>query len=210
MTRPAPPPANEDAAAAPASRRRPWFRREPIDLGEVLVETIAVLLGVLIALAIDRWHEQATEQRNVASAVESIRAEIGRNRDAALAHRDHLEAMAGRMEDMHPADARPAPCMGQPGWAGVQLPMLMDTAYEVAVATGALSNMPYELASNVGAAYGAQRYIQGMYDTAGKMLLAERPVDVRMCTNVAREMAAGSAGLAGRYQALLDALPPSR
>ncbi len=83
MTRPAPPPANEDAAAAPASRRRPWFRREPIDLGEVLVETIAVLLGVLIALAIDRWHEQATEQRNVASAVESISAARSHGRSRA-------------------------------------------------------------------------------------------------------------------------------
>jgi hypothetical protein len=207
--RPAPPPANDDAAEA-RPRRVPWFRREPIDLGDVLVQTIAVLLGVLIALAIDRWHEQATQQRDVASAVESIRAEIGRNRDAALAHRDHLQAMAGRMEQLHSGEAQPAPCMGQPGWAGVQLPMLMDTAYEVAVATGALSNMPYELASAVGTAYGAQRYIQGMYDTAGKMLLAERPADVRMCTNVAREMAAGSAGLAERYQALLDALPPSR
>ncbi len=118
--------------------------------------------------------------------------------------------MAERMRQAGATDAAPTACMGYPGWAGVQLPMLMDTAYEVAVATGALANMPYELASNVGAAYGAQRYIHGMYDTAGKMLLAERPVDVRMCTNVAREMAAGSAGLAGRYQALLDALPPSR
>lgn len=203
-------PLKEDTARPGEPSPAPWFRREPIDLGEVLVQTIAVLLGVLIALAIDRWQEQASEQRNVASAIESIRAEIGRNREAALAHRDHLEAMAERMRQAGATDAAPTACMGYPGWAGIELPMLMDTAYEVAIATGALADMPYDLASDVGGAYGAQRYIQGMYDTAGKMLLAERPAALGMCTGIAREMARGSAGLAERYQALLDALPPSR
>src|SRR5690606_33931102 len=108
-------PVEEDTPPSGGPRRTPWFRREPIDLGEVLVQTIAVLLGVLIALAIDRWQEQASEQRNVASAIESIRAEIGRNREAALAHRDHLEAMAERMRQAGATDAAPTSCMGYPG-----------------------------------------------------------------------------------------------
>lgn len=42
--------------------RAPWSGREPIDLGEVLVEFFAVVRGGLIALTINGWHAAAQQQ----------------------------------------------------------------------------------------------------------------------------------------------------
>ena len=188
--------------------RRAWFRREPIDLGELAVETIAVLLGVLIALAIDGWHEGRQDRRVVVSADTAVRSEIGANRRAVAAHAHRLEAMAARM-DAAPATGDARPCMGYPGWAGAEPPLLLDTAYEVAVATGAMAKMPYAHASAIGGAYGAQHYVQAVYDRIGAMLLAERPVARTQCTGIVREMARASAQLGARYDKLLATPPPS-
>jgi hypothetical protein len=188
--------------------RRPWFRREPIDLGELAVETIAVLLGVLIALAIDGWHENRQDARVVGSADAAVRGEIAANRRAVAAHARRLEAMAARM-DAAPATPAARPCMGYPGWAGAEPPLLLDTAYEVAVATGAMAKMPYVQASAIGGTYGAQRYVQGTYDKIGAMLLGERPVGRSQCIGIVREMARASTQLGARYDALLATPPPS-
>lgn len=198
--------------STPAQARRtrtPLFRREPINPGEVLVEIFAVVLGVLIALAIDRWRENMQAQATVDSAVRSIRNELAGNRKEAQAQAEHLSAMASRMQEANSDVSEQRSCMGYEGWAGLQSPMLLDTAYEVAVATGALAKMPYEQAGQVGAAYGAQRYVKDLQDQAATFLLAEQERPLGLCVTVAREVARSSAQLADRYAKTLAALPES-
>lgn len=196
-----------DEASTPTRQRVPLFRREPINPGEVLVEILAVVLGVLIALAIDRWHEGVREQQIVDSALLSIRSELDRNGLEAQEHTAHLAAMAEAMQASNGENPQQLPCMGYEGWAGIQLPMLLDTAYEVAIATQALAKMPYQQASQIGAAYGAQRYMQNLYDKAGELMLADHPTHLGTCIGISREVAYASAGLAKRYAVTLAALP---
>lgn len=118
----------EPAAEIASPPRKAWFERAPINLGELAVETIAVVIGILLALAIDGWFDTRHDQEIVDSALQSIRAEIARNREAALKHQRHLDAMAIAMERDNAADAEPRPCSAWKGWMGIQEPMLLDTS----------------------------------------------------------------------------------
>src|SRR5689334_25267935 len=64
-----------------SSSRIPWLK-----LG---VETLFVVLGVLVALAVDEWREARRDQEVVRLALQNLRAEIRANRpevERALAH----------------------------------------------------------------------------------------------------------------------------
>lgn len=190
---------------APPRTRRAWFERTPINLGELAVETIAVVIGILLALAIDGWFDARRDQQIVDSALQSIRAEIMRNRTAALKHQQHLDAMAAAMERDNRADAQqPRPCSAWNGWRGVQEPMLLDTSYNVAIVTQALAKMPFGQASQIGETYGGQHYVQKIYDKLGGLLLNDGPMPLVSCVSISRELARGSGTLAARYDLLLE------
>ena len=199
----APDPMAEERAPA----RRSWYRRTPVNLGELAVQTTAVVFGILLALGIDSWYDGRKDRALVDSAMQSVQAEIARNRDAVLEHQRHMQAMADVMAERNPADAAPRSCMAWDGWSGLSEPMLLDTAYEVAIVTQALAKMPFADASRIGEAYGSQRYIQDMYDKAGEMLISERPAPLAMCVGIAREIGHASGSLAERYGALLEQAP---
>lgn len=199
----APDPMDDDRAPA----RRTWYRRTPVNLGELAVQTSAVVFGILLALAINSWYDGRKDRALVDSALQSVHAEIARNRDEVLGHQRHMQAMADAMAERNRADDSPRPCMAWDGWAGLEEPMLFDTAYQVAIVTQALAKMTFADASRIGAAYGSQRYVQGMYDKAGAMLISERPAPLAMCVGIAREMAHGSGSLAERYDTLLEEAP---
>lgn len=192
----------------------PWFRREPIDLGEVTVEIIAVVLGVLIAMAIGRWHEQNRDKETIDSALRAVRLELEHNLAVVGKFATRLETMSEQMRALNvPVSEAPesgqrwGPCMSYEGWAGFVPPMLLDTAYEVAIATEALAKMPFNQASSIGRAYGTQRYIQKIYDKTGDLLFAIEPRPLGLCTGLTREMAKASQGLVVTYAEILKALP---
>lgn len=194
----------EPAADTAPPPRKAWFERAPINLGELGVETIAVVIGILLALTIDGWFDARKDRETVASALQSIRAEIARNREAALKHQRHLDAMAAAMERDNPIDAPPRPCSAWKGWSGTQEPMLLDTAYNVAIVTQALAKMPFAQASRIGEVYGGQQYVQKVYDKLGALLLNDQPMQLPNCAGIARELARSSGTLAARYELLLQ------
>ena len=198
----------EPAAETATPPRKAWFERAPINLGELAVETIAVVIGILLALAIDGWFDARKDRETVDSALQSIRAEIARNREAALKHQRHLDAMAAAMERDNPADAAPRPCSAWKGWMGIQEPMLLDTSYNVAIVTQALAKMPFAQASRIGEIYGGQHYVEKVYDKLGGILLNDRPMQLANCVGISRELSRGSGSLAERYQSLLQPTSP--
>ncbi len=68
----------------------PWFQRSPINRGELTVETIAVVVGILLALGINSWHEKRQEQAVVDTALHTLADEINRNRLTAEHHSQYL------------------------------------------------------------------------------------------------------------------------
>lgn len=190
----------------PSKRRNALFRRSSINLGELAVETIAVLLGVLIALAIDGWHEAREDGRTVASASRFIAAELRENAARLREQAAQMQANGDAITRSNPANADDRPCSGYAGWKGAQPPMLNDTAYQVAIATQAFAKMPYAQATRIGESYGYQRYVAGMYQKVVDLLLDPDPASVRMCAGVHGEASRAGLQLAQRLDATAAAL----
>ena len=183
----------EPEAAPPV--RRPWFKREPLDVGGLLVETLAVLVGVLLALGIDSWRKERDDAKTVQVAMEAIGDELETNAAAARRHATRVTQAASAMAARNRQDDAGRACTAYAGWGGAEVPMFTQTAYEVAVATQALAKMPFTQANVIGRAYGAQRHVQMMHDKATDILLDPAPKPLATCIGIYREMAQASAGI---------------
>lgn len=82
-----------DSTTVTPNHRFRWFRHDGIDLGDVVVQFLAVLLGVLFALLINQWNDhrqqeaqaQAQMRQQQATVKEALRAidvELAGNRAA--------------------------------------------------------------------------------------------------------------------------------
>lgn len=185
---------NTDPVSAPeadggngtASAARRWFHRESISLAEIAVQTFSVVLGVLLALAIGEWSRDREEYRQVEAALGALRAEIEANR-VELAHglkfiSDSDAEMAEKAKEA--ASPAPRPCIETPGWHGVSYPLLLDSAYQTAIATQTLAHMDFAQAQRAARVYGKQRDFQKYIEHVIDFLGAERPMPVESCRYV--------------------------
>jgi hypothetical protein len=166
----------------PAPRRRfRWLRRGAIDLGDVVVQIFAVVIGILLALFIDNRVTERQQQNTVEEATRAIHAELAANRAALRKNAERLHGMATRLlEDA--ADNRnqaPRPCYEWPRWGGTGAVNLVDAAYQTAIATRALSHMPFEQAQRIAQAYGYQHFYQQAFSLFRSQFL--KPAAATMC-----------------------------
>lgn len=150
----------------PTPRQRfRWLRRGAIDLGDVVVQILAVVVGILLALFINNWVTQRQQQRTVAEAMRALRAELAANRAALLNNAEWLHKLAAHLESAKENRNRArGPCYALPQWGGTGIVNLVDAAYQTAIATQALSHMPFEQAQRVAQAYGYQHTYRQVLD----------------------------------------------
>jgi len=168
----APVPEPEGASAVPSVPRR-WFHRESISLAEIAVQTFSVVLGVLLALAIGQWSHDRDERKQVEAALLALRAEMESSR-AEIAHsfEQIAKADAEMAESAKSAVyTAPRPCAEVPGWHGVVSPLLLDSAYQTAIATQTLAHMDFGQAQQVARVYAKQRDFQKYVDHVIDFLL---------------------------------------
>jgi len=155
------------------SAARRWFHRESISLAEIAVQTFSVVLGVLLALAIGEWSRDREEHKQVEAALHALRAEMEASR-AEIAHglKQIAEADA-EMAEMAKTDATHTPrlCSETPGWHGIAYPLLLDSAYQTAIATQTLAHMDFGQAQHVARVYAKQRDFQKYVDHLIEFLL---------------------------------------
>lgn len=193
-----------EQTARPPRRRRRWFRRAPINLGELAVETIAVIFGILLALAIDDWHQRRQDRAQAEEAMRAMRVELAGNRSQLVRHAQRFAAMA---EAMAGPDKDLRACFAYNAWTGSSQPMLMDAAYRAAMSTQALSHLPFETARKLSTLYAKLQYTQHLHDMdIGNFLLAKQPQPRAFCAGIIREVARIDAGWIQSYDAEQAAL----
>ncbi|HEX7916011.1 hypothetical protein [Rudaea sp.] len=176
-----------DAESGVPSAARRWFHRESISLAEIAVQTFSVVLGVLLALAIGQWSHDRDERRQVEAALLALRAEMESSR-AEIAH--SFEQIAKADAEMaeqakSAASTAPRPCAEVPGWHGVVSPLLLDSAYQTAIATQTLAHMDFGQAQQVARVYAKQRDLQKYIDHVIDFLLQPgRVMTVESCRYV--------------------------
>jgi hypothetical protein len=171
---------NEETPASAPRRRFRWLRRGAIDLGDVVVQIIAVVIGILLALLIDNWAADRQQQNAVDVAVRAIHAELAANRAALHKNAERLTRMATRVQNAtENRNLAPRPCYEWPHWEGTGAVNLVDAAYQTAIATQALSHMPFEQAQRIAQAYGYQHFYQQAFSLFRNMLL--KPASASQC-----------------------------
>lgn len=159
----------------PAPRRRfRWLRRGAIDLGDVVVQILAVVVGILLALFINNWVTARQQQSTVNEATRAIRAELTANRIALRNNAERLHRMAMQLRSA-PENRNQASraCNAWPEWGGTGILNLVDAAYQTAIATQALSHMPFQQAQRVAQAYGYQHSYQRVFSVLRDRFLAD-------------------------------------
>lgn len=129
-----------------------WLRREWIL--KALVESVLVVASILLALAVDEWSEERENAELADQSLGIFEQEILRNRarieDVAPFHqgiRDVVDQM--RTRRLTVAELRGVT-------DGVEAPVLLNTAWETALATGALTHMEVSVVSALSLTYSIQ------------------------------------------------------
>ena len=127
---------------------REWMLR-------ALAESTIIVVSIILALAVDEWRDDRQNQELAAQSLmifeQEIRQNLGRVDDAAPYHaglRDVVAAMTER--DGAEAELRSAT-------EGLEPVVLLNTAWETALATGVLTHMEFTIVSALSLTYSRQQ-----------------------------------------------------
>jgi hypothetical protein len=161
----------DSAASVPA---RPPSSLDRGSYRKILLEVALITIGVFLALLVDEWRERAAHEQLAEDTLRRFRTEFRANRDAVAGVRDkHVESLAV-IRAYFAADPVTRSKMAYPFMS--TNPAFMEyTAWDLAIATQALSYVEPDLAQGVAHVYAVQRQLDGatrdvtlvMYTRAG-------------------------------------------
>ena len=132
--------------------------RPLLDWRVLLLEFLSVVIGVLIALAVDEWNEDRQNQNKADLALDNIRLELKDNLDILeYLHPNNLAVMSVVFDSVQ-ADTQ------QNFLPGIQL---QETAWQTLMSTGVAAYIPYEELFQVSQIY----TIQEIYKRSGNQIL---------------------------------------
>lgn len=175
--------------------------RKPAWLAEVLVQSVMIVLSILLALWVDEWKQQHAERQLAAVSLSNFLHEVQQNQarlDDILPYHRGVRAMVKELETQH-GIRTPADFESAVGVDGLRPPFLLATAWQTAVATGALQHIDYETVSALSLTYtlqdrfreesrtGIQSVLQASNFQPGHAQVALRSADIFLDDVVANE-----------------------
>lgn len=139
-------------------------RRERGSPGRLLVELLAVALGVFLGLWANEWREGRENAALARRALADVRTEVVRNRTVMAERADYHESVLPRLETVAERlrgngtsdpvrDALPR---------GLHFPILTDAAWESARVAGALEHIDFGTVSLIAAVYSLQEHLRDL------------------------------------------------
>lgn len=150
-------------------------------LPQVIFESALIVVSILVALGLDEWREDRQDDEVVRHALSNFFIEIQQNRtsvdDAAPFNQGLKNVLAGRYEGNDIGSVDEFVTMVESFVpAGLQ-----STAWETALATGALAKMDYTLVSALSLTYGLQnRYIEANRTGADELTSPQNVADGKL------------------------------
>jgi hypothetical protein len=132
--------------------------RKPAWLAEVLVQSIMIVLSILLALWVDEWKQQHAERQLAQVSLSNFLHEVQQNQarlDDILPYHTGMRSMVKELESAH-SIRTPTDFQSAVGLDGLRPPFLLATAWQTAVATGALQHIDYETVSALSLTYTLQ------------------------------------------------------
>jgi hypothetical protein len=139
----------------------------------MLVESLLVVGSILFALAVDEWSEEREYEELAERSLVNFDREIKQNRvrldDVTLFHGGLRDVLSNMNASPSPVPATTIRNIMD----GFQPAILVNTAWETAVATGALSYMDYDVVAGLSLTYGLQERLVAMSQSGLNDLLVE-------------------------------------
>lgn len=132
--------------------------RKPAWLAEVLVQSVMIVLSILLALWVDEWKQHRAEQQLVNVSLRNFLHEVQQNEarlDDILPYHRAMRSIVKELETSKSVNT-PAEFESAIGVDGMRPPFLLTTAWQTALATGALQKMDYETVSALSLTYTLQ------------------------------------------------------
>ncbi len=124
---------------------------------KIVIEVVSIVLGVLLALAVNEWRENRANHAEAESALQNIKNEILSNQShLSLIHEINLKTTQAMVEDPSSADeSKFIPGM-----------QLKSAAWETMLSTGVSNHVDYQIILILSNLYS----IQDLYKDTGRML----------------------------------------
>ena len=138
------------------------FRGEQRSFLNLLFEVVLIAVGVFLALWANNWHENSEHRAQARSALRNFAAEMGANRQATQRNRSYHETLARELEQFLRSKEPPSEerLNKEVHFEGVRPVIFEHTAWDLALATQALSYLKPELAFDISKVYTQQNVIQ--------------------------------------------------
>jgi len=134
-------------------------------LGKVAVEAASIVLAVLLALAVDEWRENRSQQQQAHAALMNISIELKYNQKVLkLIHENNVETVKVMVEDQA-STGESEQDEDRNFIPGLQL---RETAWETLLSTGISGYVDYDTILDLSATYSMQR----VYKDAGSQMAA--------------------------------------
>ena len=153
-------------------------RQIPDWLPRVMAESMLIVISILVALYLDEWNDDRQDAENIEHALVNFVSEIRRNRarvEDAAPFNQGLRHVLNRRQEVRAIESVATFINIIESYSPV---VLQSTAWETAIATGALAKMDYNLVSALSLTYSLQRRYQqvsrsGMADMTSPQNLSE-------------------------------------
>ena len=138
------------------------FRGEQRSFLNLLFEVVLIAVGVFLALWANNWHENSEHRAQARSALRNFAAEMEVNRQATQRNRSYHETLARELEQFLRSKEPPSEerLNKEVHFEGVRPVIFEHTAWDLALATQALSYLKPELAFDISKVYTQQNVIQ--------------------------------------------------
>ena len=182
-------------------------------LPKALVESVLIVVSIMLALALDEWQEDQEIQELIDRSLVNFSNELTRNKlrieDVSAYHRGINKILVKR-NDMPDTTSIPE---FRNIMDSMQPVVLTNSAWQTAVATGALGRMDFELVSALSLTYNTQLRFDENYNSRLQLLLAPNnlqsqylDITIYNASRFVSDVTTSESELAGYYTATLELL----
>lgn len=146
---------------APARRWPRYKRHVPDWLNEIVKQSPAIVVGILLALWVDEWKARRVGHELAVTSLETFLTEIKRNEarlDDVLPFHKGIRSMVSG--DATHGGRTPPDLQTTSGVDGLRAPPLLETAWITAVSTNALTKLDYETVAALSLTYTLQTRVR--------------------------------------------------
>jgi len=137
-----------------------------------MFESALIVASILFALALDEWQEDREIDDLVHRSMASFERELKRNQARIEAVQPYHEGLQRMLESRIAGEGIESPAEFRNILDALQPAVLLNSAWETAVATGVLSRMDYEVVAAVSLTYSTQNRFDEVYRSGINSLLA--------------------------------------